>query len=458
VGVYSGPDTSESGLIVAFDAANRKCFANSVINSTSWGLGSGGATGYNQNGATAENERVTATDPFGKSSTVWETRPQGNTADDGGWNSDWFNIDNTKLYRFSVWVKRTSTTTGGTFYLGLYGNSSGIRRTDNSAYEGNPYWECSGTSRFNQDTWYLVVGHCYPYNTTYTGQHPETGIYTTSGGITKVMSINGCNIGADVKWAGSDVSLAIHRCYHYYCGDNTTRLQLFDPRIDAIDGTEPSIASLLSGATASRLTNYNNDSVVGRLVNSPVYNSFSGGSIFFDGIDDYVNCGAVSGSFSSFTIITWFYPTAVANYNNVLDCNSGYYSSGNVGPRLEMNSSGNLAWAYSNITGDNSQFYFHNVVSSGLMANTWHCAAITYNGGTSTSTTYYNGNETGLSRSAFGSPSGFAGTFNNLNIGRGFFNSRYFQGRISQTQMYNRVLTATEIQQNFNSLRGRFGL
>jgi hypothetical protein len=123
-----------------------------------------------------------------------------------------------------------------------------------------------------------------------------------------------------------------------------------------------------------------------------------------------------------------------------------------------MNSSGNLAWAYSNITGDNSQFYLHNVVSSGLMANTWHCAAITYNGGTSTSTTYYNGNETGLSRSAFGSPSGFAGTFNNLNIGRGFFNSRYFQGRISQTQMYNRVLTATEIQQNFNSLRGRFGL
>jgi hypothetical protein len=139
VACAAGPDVSESGLVLALDGANKKTFANSVINSTSWSLGSGSATGYSQNGATAENERVTGTDPFGKSATVWETRPQGNNADDGGWNSDWFNIDSTKLHRFSVWVKRTTDTSGGTFYLGLYGNN-GIKRTDNSVVCYSKRW------------------------------------------------------------------------------------------------------------------------------------------------------------------------------------------------------------------------------------------------------------------------------------------------------------------------------
>ena len=34
----------------------------------------------------------------------------------------------------------------------------------------------------------------------------------------------------------------------------------------------------------------------------------------------------------------------------------------------------------------------------------------------------------------------------------------YFNGNIADTKVYNRALTATEIQQNFNALRGRFGV
>jgi hypothetical protein len=210
-----------------------------------------------------------------------------------------------------------------------------------------------------------------------------------------------------------------------------------------------------SGTTWTDLSGNGNN---GTLVNGVGYSGDNLGSLSFDGVNDYAIVGTLSGSFASFTVITWFYPTVVVNYNNVLDCNSGYYTSGNIGPRLEMNSSGNLVWAYSNITGDNNQFYVHNVVSSGLSANNWHCAAITYNGGTNTSVTYYNGNATGLSRSTIGSPTGFVGSINSLNIGRGFYSGRYFQGRITQTQIYNRVLTAQEIQQNFNATRGRFGI
>jgi len=188
------------------------------------------------------------------------------------------------------------------------------------------------------------------------------------------------------------------------------------------------------------------------------YNSSNGGSLSFDGTSAYVTCGTLSGSFASFTIITWFYPTVVVNYNNVLDGNSNYYTSGNVGPRLEMDSSGNLAWVYSNNTTDGNQFYVHRILNSGLAANTWHYVVITYDGGSNTSTTYYNGNATGISRILVGTPTGFVGSMNSLNIGRGFGSSRYFQGRISQTQIYSRALTASEIQQNFNASRGRYGL
>lgn len=444
----AGPDINENGLVFALDVGNKKTFANSVINSTSWDLGSGSASGYGQNGNTNENERVTGTDPFGKSAIVWETRASGDGGADGGWNSDWYNIDNTKLYRFSVWVKRTSTSSGGTFYLGLYGNASGVRRTDTSAYEGNPYWECSGTSKFDKDVWYLVVGHCYPYNTTYTGQHPETGIYTIAGGATKVLTINACNIGTDVKWAGSDVTQTVHRCYHYYCGDSTTRLQLFDPRIDAIDGTEPSISALLSGFTANRLTDLvgtNN----GTFKNAPTYSSANGGSLVFDGTDDYVNLGSFF-NYQTFTIELWVNPgTTQTTYADIFDNNH----TGGQNFVLQQNADNLNNYSFAVIDGSGDISATGTII---LTANTWTHLAFTFSPSTRV-IAYVNG--------AFHSQGNLAGgrTINyvspNLSLGRwSYGNSRFWKGNISNFKTYNRILTASEIQQNFNANRSRFGI
>lgn len=187
-----------------------------------------------------------------------------------------------------------------------------------------------------------------------------------------------------------------------------------------------------------------------------------GGSLIFDGINDHISAGALSGSFTSFTVIVWFYPTSVTNHENPIDCNYSYNgTTGNIGPRLEMENDGRLTWVYSNITNSNNSYYYHLVVSSGLAANTWHCAAITYDGGTNTSTTYHNGNASGLSRLTVGSPTGFVGVMNNVTIGKGFHlggGERIFTGRVSNVSIYNKALTTAEIQQNFNALRSRYGL
>ena len=218
-----------------------------ILDPYSWAVGSGGTGAFGQNGSTDENERVIGTDPFGNSSVVWESRPNGSAADDGGWGTGFYDVDEYSLYRWSVWVKRTTSSAGGTSYLGLYGSPNAVIRIDNGAQEGNPYFECSGTGAYTQNVWYLLVGHCFPSN--YTGgatTHPDSGRYITSG---RNGSVNFCNIGGDVKWYPGTTG-GYHRVYHYYCGDNTTRLQWFDPRLDKCDGSEPTISDLLNNRQA----------------------------------------------------------------------------------------------------------------------------------------------------------------------------------------------------------------
>jgi hypothetical protein len=45
-----------------------------------------------------------------------------------------------------------------------------------------------------------------------------------------------------------------------------------------------------------------------------------------------------------------------------------------------------------------------------------------------------------------------------LSLGGRTNESQFLDGNIAQASIYNRALTITEIQQNFNALRGRFGI
>jgi hypothetical protein len=216
--------------------------------------------------------------------------------------------------------------------------------------------------------------------------------------------------------------------------------------------------------TGTVWTDLTKNRVVGTLTNTPTYNSSGGGSIVFTrASNNYVSVGALSGSFASFSVIVWFYATNIANYENVLDCNYAYNgTTGNIGPRLEMTAAGNLAWVYSNITNNNDSYYSHPVIDSGMTANSWRCVGISYNSNGNSSVTYLNGLNAGKSRVTSGSATGFIATMNNLRIGQGFSlnpqtTERGFDGRVSMVQIYNRALTATEILQNYNATKGRFG-
>lgn len=220
---------------------------NNKLWPSGWTAGNGGmaVSGYpsfNANGNTGEQNRYVGTDPWGNSAMVWQTVPSGDGNADGGWNTDSFAIDNTKLYRFSVWVRRTSATSGGTFYFGTQSSTGAVTSLASQGAEGNPYFDYRGTGALTQNQWYLFVGHVFPVSWAATIPHPDSGVYTVASGR---VGNNGGNIPNDCCWQAGTTT-TYHRTYHYYCGDSTTRLEFYDPRVDLCDSSEPTITRLLT--------------------------------------------------------------------------------------------------------------------------------------------------------------------------------------------------------------------
>ena len=125
--------------------------------------------------------------------------------------------------------------------------------------------------------------------------------------------------------------------------------------------------------------------------------------------------------------------------------NSTDYIFGNYG----LSNSGGLEYyVYQNKL--NNYISGNTQSSTTLEANKWYISCVTRNG--STITHYLNGIPDGSS-----SNSNSITTTNPYTIGNGHdYTSEAFGGVISSIKVYNRALTANEVQQNYNALRGRY--
>lgn len=212
-----------------------------------WTAGSGsmavsGYPTFNANGDANEQNRYVGTDPWGNSAMVWQaTNTAGNNAD-GGWDTSSFAIDQTKLYRFSVWVRRTSTSGSGTFYFGTQSSTGSVIDLQSQGANSNPYYDYRNTGSLTQNQWYLFVGHNFPVGWPSSVAHSDSGIYTVASGR---VGNNAGNIPNDCAWQ-SGTTTTYHRCYHYYSTDATTRIEFYDPRVDLCNGSEPTITRLLA--------------------------------------------------------------------------------------------------------------------------------------------------------------------------------------------------------------------
>jgi hypothetical protein len=207
-----------------------------------------------------------------------------------------------------------------------------------------------------------------------------------------------------------------------------------------LDAANPK--SIVSGSTTwNDLSRGGNN---GTLTGGPTFNSGNGGSLVFDGSDDYVSLLITPNNIVStnFTICGWFKSnvnTQQIILNNQSFTNRFYIST--------YNRSGTFIahWGIGTV---------QNFPTSNAIINTsqWYQYCVTYDG--TNATGYLNGILTDTTNIGLQ-------TYQNNTIRIGRFtdlNNFYFNGNIAQNSIYNRALTATEIFQNYNATKGRFGL
>jgi hypothetical protein len=201
-----------------------------------------------------------------------------------------------------------------------------------------------------------------------------------------------------------------------------------------------------SGATWTDISRTNNN---GTLINGPTFNSSNGGNIIFDGTNDIVtttNTINLVGS-SARTLECWIFLT-VNQSKNIM----GYGGSAD-GQLFDT-----ILWFASGFQRVVGHYYGAGLdtistlpARNTINLNAWNQVVHTYNG--TVASLYTNGV---LSNS-------FTVNINTTNtvfsVGGGSFSGyNFFGGRISNTKVYNRALSAAEILQNYNATRTRFGL
>ncbi|AGH31518.1 hypothetical protein SWZG_00005 [Synechococcus phage S-SKS1] len=200
-----------------------------------------------------------------------------------------------------------------------------------------------------------------------------------------------------------------------------------------------------SGTTWTDLSGQGNN---GTLTNGPTYSSADGGSIVFDGTDDYVTTGnqldpdadgLFANSTSAWSVTSWFNSDTVGSGQDAITGKGGglgaaaTYVTYRDGNNLKVRLRGGTVTTVSSIS-----------------ANTWYEVTVTWDG--STSKSYLNG--VFATNLAVGSASKQT---NNFDIGAtASGTTNRFDGKISQTLVYNKALTASEIQRNYNALKGRY--
>ena len=197
-----------------------------------------------------------------------------------------------------------------------------------------------------------------------------------------------------------------------------------------------------SGTTWTDVSNTGNNST---LTNGPTFSSANGGSIVFDGTNDYVS-GTTSGLVSSvISMDVWFNVNSSKQYSALMGSNATekYEMLIKSGGAIEVSLSTNNYMQYNNI----------------LSLNTWTNIVVTAESGTQWKM-YKNGVD-------LGSPTTYTGTWqvsgasiSNFDLGRirNDVASFAYSGNISTVKIYNRALSATEVLQNYNATKTRFGL
>lgn len=207
-----------------------------------------------------------------------------------------------------------------------------------------------------------------------------------------------------------------------------------------------------SGTTWIDLTGNGN---VGTLANGPTFNSANGGSIVFDGVDDIITTPTSSVQFltTGVTIsVTLLYNQTTTN-DNVISWGNGAFNGGTSNSwELRIRGAGSVEFAPGRLVGAESTPRRLQYVPSPALNQRIATLDVTY---TANGIAYFYENGILKSQQDY-TGVGTDTSTKSIRVGRG--TDTHFPGNIYNIKIYNRALIASEVQQNFNALRSRFGI
>ena len=465
MGVFAGPEIVEDGLVLALDGGNsKKSYKtdNNLLDVSTWYVGANsttGVTGFNFNETdSGENTLIADTDPFGNTAVIWKAQsPDGSS--DGGWGTSLVDVDHTKLYRFSVWVNRKVTGTDGRFYFGVRGYDSslsnvGVLIRSSGSNSTNPYFVVSGNGTSSsatvpEDEWVLVVGHVWPSGSGTGSNKDDSGVWKTDG-----TKLTGTDTFYDFVW-NTTVTKTAHRTYLFYSEGDASVIQHWAyPRIDLVDGTEPSIDDLINNRVNSRysydLSGKSNHAVLfGTTSYSSSPSKFNTNATARTDQNYLTTSSEIT--FADGSEYTWdFYiklrSSVEVTYQSLLGRNStNPWLS--LYPASSSATSWNIRYRQSGGTYYNTSYINYDII------NNWGNITLSVDSSRNVNV-YLNGE--------FQETINPTTTLFYVDVITGGYSSggNYYplQGSIASCKLYNKALTASEVKQNFNATRGRFGI
>ena len=398
MGVFSGPDVSENGLVLAVDGANIKSFK----------------------GETTTNELVTIA--WSGDGTAQAGMSLGSTAV----TEEYLKYKGYETYLWSP---------GSSLNCYLAGASVDVNRT-------STVWTFSCYVK-RQDGAAITSLNVYMYYPSSDGSAAGT-IEDVGNGWDRVSRTR-TGTSSNITLAGFTGFVA---GYKYYLSGAQLEKKSYATTPATVNTTRGTTVAT-GGGWADLTGNGNN----GELVNGVRENSSNLGSLVFDGTDDYIDISNSSiGNFgiNDFTVSCWGKATTGSSGSRGIVSKYNPHSPNGTGWFIFFRDSGVTARITQDLVAPLEE---SNIITSPLTSNQWHHIIMTrrqksfslYIDGS----LYQNNNTTNVIDCSSSGP---------LRIGSGYSSGYYYDGNASNVQIYNRALTAAEIQQNFNATRGRYGI
>ena len=188
--------------------------------------------------------------------------------------------------------------------------------------------------------------------------------------------------------------------------------------------------------------------LVGTLTNSPTFSNTKVGSIVFDGVDDYIDIPTspiVNDSYNNWTIDVWMRPSTQTS--RFISPNSGglfqFITYDTVNQRIILNI------AETNL---GANIRLRTTPVSSMLIYRWSMLTISIN---NLSIKFY---INGILTNTYTETINIASWEGAWRLGQRYNNTFWYLGEIAMVKTYSRELSSSEVLQNYNATKSRFGL